>query len=180
MQKRLIANLLNPTLHPIGSVKVLKVKDKNFDGSPLDLDLTKRQVEVADRLVQGMTIALIADDLALTESRVNQIIRALKNRFDVDTHAGIVAVYQRAQQEDAIQIVGTGQGEKSDVGTQSLVPDILNSSNAALNRTVAMTAIAFFIAATLLVLTVFATMITEASNGRVVIGGTTHPAASDD
>ncbi len=144
------------------------------------MELTKRQSEVAERLVQGMTIAAIADDLTLTESRVNQIIRALKNRFEVDTQAGIVAGYQRALQADAIQTNGTEAEHEIASASESLVPQILNTPHPVLYRLVAVSAVAFFIAGTLFLMTLFATMITEASNGRVVIGDTVHPVPADD
>lgn len=44
--------------------------------------LTERQREVLARLDQRIPIKIIANDLAISESRVNQHIRALKSAFD--------------------------------------------------------------------------------------------------
>lgn len=130
------------------------------------MELTKRQSEVADRLLQGMTIAAIAQDLALTESRVNQIIRALKNRFDVSTQAGVVAAYQRAMEANEI-VAAEIDAAESAIGNQSLVPDILNSPHPILYRLVAICLAALLIALTLLVLSLFALTFTEASKPSV-------------
>ena len=127
-----------------------------------------------------MTIAAIADDLDLTESRVNQIIRALKNRFEVDTQGGIVAGYQRALENNTVHTNGSDAEYAPAIADESLVPDILNAPHPVLHRLVAMSAVAFFIAGTLFLLSLFATMATEAADGRVVIGGTTEADASDD
>jgi DNA-binding CsgD family transcriptional regulator len=117
------------------------------------VQLTKRQREVAERLVDGMTIAAIADALSLTESRVNQIIRALKDRFEVDTQAGIVAAYQRAVETGAMEEEAE---EEPGAGSETLVPDILNAPHPVLYRLVAIALAALLIALTLFVLTKFA------------------------
>ena len=111
-----------------------------------------------------MTIAGIAHDIGLTESRVNQIIRALKNRFDVDTQAGIVAAYQQALEADAIEEEETG------VGSESLVPDLLNAPHPILYRLVAICAAALLLALTLYVLSLFALAFTEASRPPAEVG----------
>ena len=128
------------------------------------MQLTKRQCEVADRLVLGMTIAVIAHDLGLTESRVNQIIRALKNRFDVDTQAGIVAAYQQAQEAGSIE-----EGEPG-LGSESLVPGLLNAPHPILYRLVAICLAALLIALTLFVLSLFALTLSEASKPPAEFG----------
>ena len=128
------------------------------------MQLTKRQCEVADRLVLGMTIAVIAHDLGLTESRVNQIIRALKNRFDVDTQAGIVAAYQQALEAGAIEPSGSDEQEDdAAVGGETLVPDLLNAPHPILYRLVAICLAAFVLAATFLMLTQFALLMSDAT-----------------
>ena len=127
------------------------------------MQLTKRQCEVADRLLAGMTIAAIAEDLDLTESRVNQIIRALKDRFEVDTQAGIVAAYQKALEAGLTQSESPeDQGEENSKGDESLVPQVLNAPHPILYRLVAICAAAVMLAITFLALTQFAVTLTVA------------------
>ena len=109
-----------------------------------------------------MTIAAIADDLTLTDSRVNQIIRALKDRFEVDTQAGIVAAYQRAVES------GTIAEEEPAPGGESLVPELLNAPHPLLYRLVAICLAALLIAVTLFVLTHFAIALSHNSESRKV------------
>lgn len=111
-----------------------------------------------------MTIAAIAYDLGLTESRVNQIIRALKNRLDVGTQAGIVAAYQQALEAGAIEPAGSDElDEDVAVGGESLVPDLLNAPHPILYRLVAICLAAFVLAATFLALTQFALLLSDAT-----------------
>lgn len=128
------------------------------------MQLTKRQREVAEGLVEGMTIAAIADALSLTESRVNQIIRALKDRFEVDTQAGIAAAYQRAQEAGAIE------EEASGPGTETLVPEVLNAPHPILYRLVAIALAALLIALTLYVLSLFALNLSGATHSPAQAG----------
>lgn len=117
---------------------------------------------MADRLVAGLTIAAIADDLSLTESRVNQIIRALKDRFEVDTQAGIVAAYQRALGNGAIK------EDKTATGSESLVPEVLNAPHPVLYRLVAICLAAFLLIAAFYLLTEFAISLSDASQSRQI------------
>lgn len=127
------------------------------------MQLTQRQCEVADRLLAGMTIAAIAEDLELTESRVNQIIRALKNRFEVDTQAGIVAAYQKALEAGLTQSEAQeDQGDAAGTGDESLVPQLLNTPHPLLYRLVAICAAALMLAVTLVALTQFAVTLNDA------------------
>ena len=128
------------------------------------MQLTRRQCEVAERLVEGMTIAAIADDLALTESRVNQIIRALKDRLEVDTQTGIVAAYQRALEANAIE------DQEPGTGSESLVPDLLNAPHPILYRLVAICLATLLLAVTFLALTQFALALSNATDGYVRLG----------
>ena len=110
-----------------------------------------------------MTIAAIAEDLELTESRVNQIIRALKDRFEVDTQAGIVAAYQKALETGLTQSEAPDdQGEAAGTGDQSLVPQMLNAPHPILYRLVAICAAALMLAVTLVALTQFAVTLNDA------------------
>lgn len=138
------------------------------------MQLTQRQNEVADRLFAGMTIAAIAEDLDLTESRVNQIIRALKDRFEVDTQAGIVAAYQKALQkgltqsevaEELEEKSATGAVSGPATGNESLVPQVLNTPHPLLYRLVAICLAALMLAITFLALTQFAITLNEAMSG---------------
>lgn len=117
---------------------------------------------MADRLVAGLTIAAIADDLSLTESRVNQIIRALKDRFEVDTQAGIVAAYQRALENGAIK------EDETATGSESLVPEVLNAPHPVLYRLVAICLAAFLLIAAFYLLTEFAISLSDASQSRQI------------
>ncbi|WP_416831247.1 MAG: LuxR C-terminal-related transcriptional regulator [Erythrobacter sp.] len=127
------------------------------------MQLTQRQREVADRLLAGMTIAAIAEDLDLTESRVNQIIRALKNRFEVDTQAGIVAAYQKALETGLTQSEAPDdQGEAAGTGDESLVPGLLNAPHPILYRLVAICVAALMLAITFMALTQFAVTLNDA------------------
>ncbi len=128
------------------------------------MKLTQRQSDVSQRLVEGMTIAAIADDLGLTESRVNQIIRALKNRFETDTQAGIVAAYQSYLLSDA---QSADSDVDSKVGDESLVPEILNTPHPILYRIVAVCGAALMLALALFFVGVFASMMTDLADGRV-------------
>lgn len=127
------------------------------------MQLTQRQCEVADRLLAGMTIAAIAEDLNLTESRVNQIIRALKNRFEVDTQAGIVAAYQKALETGLTHSEAPDdQGEAAGTGDESLVPEVLNAPHPILYRLVAICVAALMLAITFMALTQFAVTLNDA------------------
>lgn len=126
------------------------------------MQLTQRQCEVADRLLAGMTIAAIAEDLDLTESWVNQIIRALKNRFEVDTQAGIVAAYQKALETGLTQSEAPDdQGEATGTGDESLVPEMLNAPHPILYRLVAICVAALMLAITFMALTQFAVTLND-------------------
>jgi hypothetical protein len=104
-----------------------------------------------------MAIAAIAEDLELTESRVNQIIRALKDRFEVDTQAGIVAAYQKALETGLTQSEAPDdQGGAAGTGDQSLVPQVLNAPHPILYRLVAICVAAAMLAITFFALTQFA------------------------
>lgn len=110
-----------------------------------------------------MTIAAIAEDLNLTESRVNQIIRALKNRFEVDTQAGIVAAYQKALETGLTQSEAPDdQGEAARTGDESLVPQVLNAPHPILYRLVAICVAAVMLAITFFALTQFAVILNDA------------------
>ena len=128
------------------------------------MTLTHRQRDVSERLAHGMTIAAIADDLGLTESRVNQIIRALKNRFEVDTQAGIVAAYQEFVLVEGSE---TDSDAIPDAGEESLLPDLLNAPPPLLYRIVAVCGAALMLALALFLVGVFASMMTDLADGRV-------------
>ncbi|MFU7527827.1 LuxR C-terminal-related transcriptional regulator [Qipengyuania sp. ASV99] len=131
------------------------------------MQLTQRQCEVADRLLAGMTIAAIADDLDLTESRVNQIIRALKNRFEVGTQAGIVAAYQRALETGLTQSeTAEDLSDAAGAGDESLVPQVLNTPHPLLYRLVAICLAALTLAITFLALTQFAVTLNDAMSAN--------------
>ena len=115
-----------------------------------------------------MTIAAIADDLGLTESRVNQIIRALKDRLEVDTQAGIVGAYQRAHNRKEI-VTDSDDEPVDELGDESLVPEILNTPHPILYRLVAISAGSLFLAAAFFLLATFAIALSEATDPYVQV-----------
>jgi len=58
--------------------------------------LTERQRAVLERVDQRVPIKIIAADLNVSEARINQHIRALKDKFSVESMSDLVASY-RAQ-----------------------------------------------------------------------------------
>lgn len=141
------------------------------------MQLTQRQSEVADRLFAGMTIAAIAEDLDLTESRVNQIIRALKDRFEVDTQAGIVAAYQKTRsngltQSEAVEEQDEESATVPAIGDESLVPQLLNAPHPLLYRLVAICLAALLLAITFMALTQFAVTLNEALSANRAVTAT--------
>lgn len=137
----------------------------------LELELTQRQREVAEGLVAGKKIPTIAEELGITESRVNQIVRALKDRFKVETQAGIAATFRRSSVTEIQSADGAAEEFADHSPDESLVPDFLNGPNATVNRVTAILALAFLISAIGLALVLFATTMSDASDGKVEIKG---------
>jgi len=83
--------------------------------SDLIAGLTPRQREVIERIDRRMPIKLIANELGISPSRVNQHIRALKDRFGAESLAELVEAYRAhrpAQGSDARAPNGDGQGSE--------------------------------------------------------------------
>ena len=57
-------------------------------------NLTERQRDVLQRIDKRMPIKVIAADLDVSEARINQHIRALKDKFEVETMGELVACYR--------------------------------------------------------------------------------------
>ncbi|WP_298471355.1 LuxR C-terminal-related transcriptional regulator [uncultured Erythrobacter sp.] len=137
----------------------------------LELELTQRQREVAEGLVAGKNIPTIAEELGITESRVNQIVRALKDRFKVETQAGIAATFRRSSATEIHSADEVAEEFADHSADETLVPDYLNGPNATVNRVTAILALAFLISAIGLALVLFATTMSDASDGKVEIEG---------
>lgn len=59
--------------------------------------LTDRQQEVLRRIDQRVPIKVIAHDLGVSEARISQHIRALKDRFEVDSLPDLVRCYRACE-----------------------------------------------------------------------------------
>ena len=57
-------------------------------------ELTERQRAVLERVDQRVPIKIIAADLNVSEARINQHIRALKDKFSVESMSDLVASYR--------------------------------------------------------------------------------------
>ncbi|WP_133366474.1 response regulator transcription factor [Qipengyuania sediminis] len=58
--------------------------------------LTSRQQEVLDRLTRHQAIKTIADEMGVSETRINQHIRAIKDRLGVNHKEDLVALWLEA------------------------------------------------------------------------------------
>ena len=56
--------------------------------------LTERQLEVMERIDKRLSIKVIAKELGVSETRINQHIRALKNHFEVESLGDLVEAYR--------------------------------------------------------------------------------------
>lgn len=61
-------------------------------------DLTEKQREVLGRLARHQSIKTIADEMSVSDSRVNQHIRKLKDRLGVNNPEDLVALWMEANQ----------------------------------------------------------------------------------
>ena len=71
-------------------------------------NLTKRQVDVLERIDRRVPIKVIASELGVSETRINQHIRALKNHYQVDSLNELVECYR---EEFGITDVPLEEGE---------------------------------------------------------------------
>ena len=67
--------------------------DRNLHGTALGARLTDRQAEMLVRLAKRKTIKEIAGEFAISESAVNQHIKALKLAFAVNSLAELQSIY---------------------------------------------------------------------------------------
>ena len=56
--------------------------------------LTERQKDVMEKIDLRVPIKVIARELKVSETRINQHIRALKNTYKVETLGGLVEAYR--------------------------------------------------------------------------------------
>jgi len=61
------------------------------------IDLSTRQRAVLDLVDQRLTVKEIADQLAISDTRVSQHIRNLKTKFGEETLSGLVAAYRASE-----------------------------------------------------------------------------------
>ena len=70
-------------------------------GPPRFQSLTERQQDVLIRIDRRMPIKQIAGELDVSESRINQHIRALKDAYSVENLKDLVETYRAEQPDDA-------------------------------------------------------------------------------
>jgi DNA-binding CsgD family transcriptional regulator len=68
---------------------------------PNEPELTERQRAVIERIDRRVPIKLIAQELGVSETRINQHIRALKNIFEVASLNELVETYRASHQASA-------------------------------------------------------------------------------
>ncbi|MGQ7829800.1 hypothetical protein [Altererythrobacter sp. Z27] len=78
---------------------------------PAGRKLTRRQFAVLERIDRRVPIKVIAQDLGVSETRINQHVRALKDFYSVDSLNELVECF-RAE-------YGTNEEEPSDVGLEA-------------------------------------------------------------
>lgn len=171
--------------------------------------LTDKQLAVLERLDQRVPIKVIASQLGVSESRINQHVRALKNHFEVESLGELVAraretntvparsvnrepsrkpAYRKSHLPDAPPVpqagdrVAPGEFVLADVAPVAIeapwsarheprvVPGVLDGENAVLFRLAVITGLAVGIIAVVLLVMTAALMVSEATEGRKVIG----------
>ncbi len=70
-------------------------------------ELTDRQRDVLERIDRRVPIKVIAGDLGLSEARINQHIRALKDKFEVDSMNELVECFRTS---DGYEMPGESEG----------------------------------------------------------------------
>lgn len=85
-------------------------------GAEATFILSDRQVQVLELIDKRMSVKEIARELDLSMGRVNQLIRNLKTRFNVDTLGELAAVYRRSH-------FGTPAPYTKDQCSKSKLPD---------------------------------------------------------
>lgn len=73
--------------------------DQSTSCAPDLSKLSESQTEVLSRLARRQSYKTIADKMGISQSRVNQHIRAMKNRLGVNDPAGLVELWLSAQGE---------------------------------------------------------------------------------
>ena len=152
--------------------------------------LTERQRSVMTRIDRRVPIKLIAQELGVSETRINQHIRILKDIYQVASLNELVEVYRRSKppgdddllglSDNTLQL-GPGETATSNVfplrGSlpqeiaiePTITPGILNGENAALFRLAAIVGIAFGIIATVVLLMTAASTLGEVMKGWAYI-----------
>lgn len=148
--------------------------------------LTERQRSVMTRIDRRVPIKLIAQELGVSETRINQHIRILKDIYQVASLNELVEVYRRSKPPGDDDLHGlsdnTLQLDPGETATSNvfplrgslpqeiaieptITPGILNGENAALFRLAAIVGIAMGIAATVVLMITVATTLSEAIEG---------------
>ncbi len=68
----------------------------------VNIDLTDRQRDVLERVDRRVPIKVIAGELNVSEARINQHIRALKDKFSVDSMNELVEHYRASADYDGL------------------------------------------------------------------------------
>ena len=96
-------------------------EEQQADPSPDAPELTERQRDVFERIDRRVPIKVIAQELGVSETRINQHIRALKNIFEVDSLNELVETY-RSRYGDRTD---NEEGLNEPVYSKSQVPESL-------------------------------------------------------
>lgn len=73
---------------------IVMSEEHHADPSHETPDLTERQLAVIERIDRRVPIKVIAQELGVSETRINQHIRALKDIFEVDSLNELVETYR--------------------------------------------------------------------------------------
>lgn len=98
--------------------------------------LTKRQLDVLKRIDRRVPIKVIAQELGVSETRINQHIRALKDFYKVDSLNELVECYREEFGEDEapdpeVQVSPEGELSEAAYRKKQLAEDALSSDRAA-------------------------------------------------
>lgn len=148
--------------------------------------LTQRQQSVMERIDRRMPIKVIAQELELSETRINQHIRALKDIYGAENLNELVENYRIATGQEGSGVGGevgeqpaasdsatpyesgliVGSGPEAPNGVSSIGPAWLNGENAVLWRLAAMVGIAVGILAAVLLVATASIRVSEALEGK--------------
>ncbi|MGB7408273.1 MAG: LuxR C-terminal-related transcriptional regulator [Pontixanthobacter sp.] len=89
--------------------------------------LTERQTEVLERIDRRVPIKVIAGDMGVSEARINQHIRALKDKFEVESMNELVDCYRamepQSENDEKREKTGAADPYRKPIYTNSQLPD---------------------------------------------------------